>query len=876
MSQIDNKFIKAIGAALTASRALVTNGSGVITASATTSTELGYVSGVTSSIQTQINGLANTALSNLASTSVNVDLVPSASTINLGSTSIPYSFTYTQNILNPLSASNLTIHTQNTTGSTNSGVLSLTSGNMENGTSGDLHLFTGGLSGAGTTGNSGNISITTGNATGATSGTSGNILISTGNATTTNGYIGLTGSLVRMPRFASESVTGVASPCGSVYYNTNSNSFRAYTGSNWVDLNPPAKNYLNLVNGTNLNGNFELGTTTGWTLAHSSYSQPTPLSTASAGTAFSSSNGGSAASGNLSFSAVSSGNIAGTYSGSLLSSATGTIGDCLISNAFTIDTEDQAKVLTFKFYYKAVSGTTFDFSGKSTNSFAVWIYDVTNGAWIQPAGIFGMTQGTGVGICTGTFQTTSNSTKYQLAIFTNNATTTAYTVNFDDFYLGPQTAPIGAVETDWTSFTPTGAWSTNTTYTGQWRRVGDTMFIQYRLTLSGAPTSANLTVNLPSGYSIDTTKLAGSTATGVLVPVGTAQIIAAASGYFGQAHYNGTTSLIIRTMIGSASTNPYATVTQAVPGTFANGDEVDISVAVPIVGWSSNVQMSNDTDTRVVAAQAYVSSNYAVSANQAINYDTVNYDTHGGITTGSANTWKYTAPVSGFYEINVLADGNTIGSAGTFTVYKNGAQALAIFTYTTTTAVIYSGSTQIKLNAGDTISINPTTATTWAGSSATQQFNQVTIFRLSGPAVIAATESVNMSYTDTAGSAIGTSAAAYSFATKLYDSHNAYSGSTYTIPVSGKYRVSAQLTTAGVTLSTSQNYDLYIYKNGSAYALTQANGTGGTTKAYSAPISASVSCVAGDTIQIFAQSSVATTALTTTGSNVLSIERIGN
>lgn len=46
-------------AALTADRALVSNGSGVISASAVTSTELGYVAGVTSAIQTQINSLSS-------------------------------------------------------------------------------------------------------------------------------------------------------------------------------------------------------------------------------------------------------------------------------------------------------------------------------------------------------------------------------------------------------------------------------------------------------------------------------------------------------------------------------------------------------------------------------------------------------------------------------------------------------------------------------------------------------------------------------------------------------------------------------------------------------------------------------------------------
>ncbi len=62
VSNIDNDNIKAGAniavnklAATTASRALVSDASGFLSASATTSTEIGYVSGVTSAIQTQIN-----------------------------------------------------------------------------------------------------------------------------------------------------------------------------------------------------------------------------------------------------------------------------------------------------------------------------------------------------------------------------------------------------------------------------------------------------------------------------------------------------------------------------------------------------------------------------------------------------------------------------------------------------------------------------------------------------------------------------------------------------------------------------------------------------------------------------------------------------
>lgn len=54
-------FTGTITTPLTASRAMVTDGSSALAASATTATELGYVSGVTSAIQTQINTISASA-----------------------------------------------------------------------------------------------------------------------------------------------------------------------------------------------------------------------------------------------------------------------------------------------------------------------------------------------------------------------------------------------------------------------------------------------------------------------------------------------------------------------------------------------------------------------------------------------------------------------------------------------------------------------------------------------------------------------------------------------------------------------------------------------------------------------------------------------
>jgi hypothetical protein len=68
-------------APLTANRAIASNGSGELTASTVTATELGYLSGVTSSIQTQINAIPSPGMVKVASqsftssTAVNVNNV---------------------------------------------------------------------------------------------------------------------------------------------------------------------------------------------------------------------------------------------------------------------------------------------------------------------------------------------------------------------------------------------------------------------------------------------------------------------------------------------------------------------------------------------------------------------------------------------------------------------------------------------------------------------------------------------------------------------------------------------------------------------------------------------------------------------------------
>ena len=206
-----------------------------------------------------------------------------------------------------------------------------------------------------------------------------------------------------------------------------------------------SKNYLSTYTASNGagnvnpgNGNFEQASTNGWSLANSALTNAIPTSVASPGNAFSASSGGLPASGNLSLALLSSGAISGNYSGGLTSSNASVAGDLLISSPFFIDQADQAKVLSISFNYSVLSGLSgLNFSNTSSSSFGIYIYDLVNGAWVQPDNVYNLVQTGGVGFGVASFQTPLNGTQFQLALVNVNASTGSYAMSVDDFFVGP-------------------------------------------------------------------------------------------------------------------------------------------------------------------------------------------------------------------------------------------------------------------------------------------------------------------------------------------------------------------------------------------------------------------------------------------------------
>src|SRR5206468_12794022 len=105
-----------------------------------------------------------------------------------------------------------------------------------------------------------------------------------------------------------------------------------------------SKNYLGTVNNVNGNGNFELGSTSKWSLFNTTLTSLIPTGSITAG-----------ASSITTFGVVSSGQLAGSYSLEPASSGVLTAGQGFISDAFTLDLEDRASVLAFSARYKTIS-----------------------------------------------------------------------------------------------------------------------------------------------------------------------------------------------------------------------------------------------------------------------------------------------------------------------------------------------------------------------------------------------------------------------------------------------------------------------------------------------------------------------------------------
>lgn len=630
------------------------------------------------------------------------------------------------------------------------------------------------------------------------------------------------------------------------------------------------------------NGDFEKNSTSGWSLAHSAISSNILTSVASAGTAFSSSAGGTAAAGTLSMAIVSASQLQKKYSLNYASSAASTAGDMLISNAFFIDDADKGKMMQIKFPYKVNSGTV-NMSGTSANTFSIWIYDVDGAAWIQPQGVYNIIQTSGIGNALATFQTTFTGTKYQLALVNNTASSGAFSLYVDDFSVGPQTQSMGPAVGDWVQYTPTfTGFGTPSNVAFYSRRVGDSLEIRGNFT-SGTATAVTAQITL--GYNGVNGGVTSSSAIAANTMVGKAAVSASSTTYFSESVLAQPSSGVINIGVQTSTSNELT----AANGNVVSGGTGNISIfaKVPIQGWSSNTVQSQDTDTRVVAATLQNSSTTINSTSQTnISWTSATVDTHSGFN----GTTTYTAPVSGQYDISwtgsIVIPAGAGSATATFIISINGSGACQTNSFVNSN--VGSGNASPfaircirTLKAGDTVIASA--ATNNAIANTTLSTPIMSIQRLSGPAVVQASESVgahysgNPSFSPTL--AVGTESAII-LPTKNLDSHNAYNTSTgvYVVPVSGTYSMECLSLFTG-SFPSQGNIATRLKVNGTAIQTRSSTESGGSAGQMSSAASLpSYPLKAGDSITCTIQSSGYTTLSASSGAtlHMFSIARVGN
>ena len=635
------------------------------------------------------------------------------------------------------------------------------------------------------------------------------------------------------------------------------------------------------------NADAELNNTTGWaTYADAAGTRPVD------GT------GGSA---NITFTNTTSTPLAGSRSFLFTKDAANRQGQG-VAYTFDVDPAYRAKAISVSFDYIVASGTFAAGSRTTDSDIIVYLYDVTNSLLIEPSNIKLFSNSSTVSDkFEAQFQTSATGASYRIILHCASTSASAYAVEIDNISVGPSEYVFGTPVTDWTAYTittSTGTKGTTTIDAAYWRRVGDSVEIRwdYQQTVAGSNGSGTYELNLPTGLTIDSAKVATSGVTAIGA-VGECYVLSGSTIYSGITAVASSTKLY---MIVSNEATAHASVGSSLAGFGTTVTRYSVTAKVPIVGWSSSVQTSDAADTRVVACYAHRNGTDQTGVNP--NASTVQilmtsvassngagFDTHGAFNTASS---YFEAPTAGFYEVdftayfdvtNVLA--NTyfaLVTRGTST-YGASTEALRGQVVRISDAGVLLGLScvgTLQLNAGDRLF----TAITGAGNNSVSTLTMLgTIARsrfivkkVQGPSAIAASETVAVTANRVGAQAIASTAATQvAFNSAEVDTHGILNTSTgtITIPAAGLYLISSNIVITSLT--AAEAVEALISRSvGLPIVLgDESNYDNSTTRVFGV-VGKVARMTAGETI-VLTVDSVADSSYNVTTGSFISVVRIG-
>lgn len=251
-----------------------------------------------------------------------------------------------------------------------------------------------------------------------------------------------------------------------------------------------------------------------------------------------------------------------------------------VSVDFTLDNADLGKPIFVSFDYETSANYI-------TDDIIPYIYD-KDGAVLTQLKRSGTSSR-----FTGKFDSDNTNNDYRLILHIAGVNSNAWTFKYDNVQAGPDKIIDTEIKQYLGELTTTGAWTTNTTYSGKYWRDGEWLIADVNVSLSGAPDAVQFNLDIPSSLNINSSR-----ATGVDTNFwwGNAIIIdsSLANRYYADLITNSSTNFSLQHL---TSGQIYGTsVAHNTPFTFVNGDSINIKYRVPILEWADQTALLSTTE----------------------------------------------------------------------------------------------------------------------------------------------------------------------------------------------------------------------------------------------------------------------------------------
>ena len=185
----------------------------------------------------------------------------------------------------------------------------------------------------------------------------------------------------------------------------------------------------------------------------------------------------------------------------------------------------------------------------------------------------------------------------------SNGTSLTGTVYLDDSFVGATDLKVDINNiSSWKNGTCSGTWTTNTTYSCKYRQVGTDLEVQYLITLSGVPNAVPLYLNMPSGFTIDTSSLS-SILNAASFGDGSARDLSTNVFFRLTAFTASSTTLGLYYNVnaaipptGASSSTNLAEISQTLPTIWASGDTLTATIKVPVTQFSNATSVYSSTN----------------------------------------------------------------------------------------------------------------------------------------------------------------------------------------------------------------------------------------------------------------------------------------